>query len=58
MEDLDKMLNMNLKTNFLIARQLSEGVLMAEQGCLCFTSAMSGFNPEKGKLPMGYQKAH
>jgi NAD(P)-dependent dehydrogenase (short-subunit alcohol dehydrogenase family) len=54
--DLDKMLNMNIKTNFLIARHYLKN-FAGSKGCMCFTSALSGFNPEKGKSAYGLSKS-
>jgi NAD(P)-dependent dehydrogenase (short-subunit alcohol dehydrogenase family) len=55
-EDLDRMLNINLKSNFLIAKHF--GILSDNQGgAICLTSALTGFNPEKGKIAYGSSKS-
>jgi NAD(P)-dependent dehydrogenase (short-subunit alcohol dehydrogenase family) len=55
-KDLDKMLNMNLRANFLIARQFLRS-FYGRRGCLCFTSAFSGFDPEAKKAAYGLSKS-
>jgi NAD(P)-dependent dehydrogenase (short-subunit alcohol dehydrogenase family) len=56
-DDLDRMLNINLKTNFLLAREYLLRFGISGKGALCFTTALSGFNPEKGKSAYGLSKS-
>jgi NAD(P)-dependent dehydrogenase (short-subunit alcohol dehydrogenase family) len=56
LEELDKMLNINLRTNFLIAKHFLKR-FDNNVGGLCFTTALSGFNPEKGKAAYGLSKS-
>lgn len=53
----DRMINMNLKTNFLIAKYFSLLVKGAHSGSICFTSAFTGLVEEKGKGVYGSSKA-
>lgn len=55
--DLDRMVDMNLKTNFLIAKYFSQLVKDSHSGSICFTSAFTGINPESGKSTYGMAKA-
>lgn len=50
LEDWDKMFDMNLKTNFMIAKYFSGLVRESAGGSICFTSASSALNksPKKG----------
>ncbi len=56
-KDLDNMLNINLITSFLIAKYFSRLVKESAGGSILFTSAMTGLNPEKGKIPYGISKS-
>lgn len=54
--DLDKMINMNLKTSFLIAKYFSLLVKESHSGSLFFTAAITGLSPESGKAVYGASK--
>jgi len=54
--DFDKMINMNLKTNFFIAKKFSELVASSNSGSLCFTSAFTAIKPESSKFAYGASK--
>lgn len=53
----DRMINMNLKTSFLIAKYFSLLVSKSHSGSICFTSAFTGLVPESGKAVYGTSKA-
>lgn len=53
----DRMINMNLKTNFLIAKYFSLLVRDSNSGSICLTSAYTGLFPEEGKGVYGASKA-
>jgi len=53
----DRMINMNLKTNFLIAKYFSLLVRESHSGTICFTSAYTGLVEEEGKAVYGISKA-
>ena len=53
----DRMININLKTNFLIAKYFSSLVKSAHSGSICFTSAFTGLKEEVGKAVYGLSKA-
>lgn len=55
--DFDRMMDMNLKTSFLIAKYFSELVKNSDSGSICFTSAYTGIIPEVGKSAYGTSKA-
>ncbi len=55
--DLDNMLNMNLKTNFNIARKFSNLVKEAKYGVCGFTSAYTANHPAEKKFAYGVSKA-
>jgi NAD(P)-dependent dehydrogenase (short-subunit alcohol dehydrogenase family) len=55
--DFDKMFNMNLKTNFFIAKKFSELVEASNGGSLCFTSAFTSIKPESLKFAYGASKS-
>ena len=56
-ESLDRMINMNLKTNFLIAKYFSLLVKGSHSGSICFTTAYTGLVSEAGKAVYGASKA-
>jgi NAD(P)-dependent dehydrogenase (short-subunit alcohol dehydrogenase family) len=56
LEELDRMLNINLRTNFLLAKHYLKRY-DNNIGGLCFTTALSGFNPERGKAAYGLSKS-
>ena len=53
----DRMINMNLKTNFLIAKYFSLLVRDSHSGSICLTSAYTGLGEEPGKAVYGVSKA-
>jgi NAD(P)-dependent dehydrogenase (short-subunit alcohol dehydrogenase family) len=56
-EDFNRMINMNLKTNFLIAKYFSQLVSKSHSGSICLTSAYTGLKAESGKAAYGISKA-
>ena len=56
-EDWDRMMDMNLKTNFFIAKHFSNLASKSAGGSICFTAAETGLNPEAGKGPYGVSKS-
>jgi NAD(P)-dependent dehydrogenase (short-subunit alcohol dehydrogenase family) len=56
-EELDKMINSNIRTNFLLAKYFSKLVKESAGGSICFTSAYVGLYPEAGKGAYGLSKA-
>ena len=55
--DIDRMINMNLKTNFFIAKYFSQLVSHSHSGSICLTSAYTGLRAESGKAAYGASKA-
>lgn len=55
--DFDRMMNMNLKTNFFIAKHFASLVKKSFGGSICFTSAYTGNNPEELKFSYGAAKS-
>jgi len=55
--DLDKMLSMNLKTNFFLAKYFSRLVKQSAGGSICFTSAYTGLHAETKKSVYGISKS-
>ena len=55
--DFDRMLSMNLKTSFLIAKHFSLLVKESHSGSICLTSAYTGLIAEPGKAVYGTSKA-
>ena len=55
-EDFNRMINMNLKANFLIAKHFSALVKKSHSGSMCFTSAFTSLQPEKLKFAYGTSK--
>lgn len=55
--DLDRMFNLNFKTNFLIAKHFASIVKRSNSGAICFTSAFTSLNPEKLKFAYGASKS-
>ncbi len=53
----NKMMDKNLKTNFLIAKHFSLLVKQSYAGSICFTAAYTGLNPEAGKAAYGASKS-
>lgn len=56
-DDFERMISMNLKTNFLIAKHFSALVKDSSGGSICFTSAYVGSYPENDKSVYGASKA-
>lgn len=55
--DFDRMMNMNLKANFFIAKHFAALVKKSDSGSICFTSAFTGNHPEKLKFAYGVAKS-
>ncbi len=55
--DFDRMFNMNLKTNYFIAKHFSSLVKKSFGGSICFTSAYTGNHPEELKFAYGASKS-
>jgi NAD(P)-dependent dehydrogenase (short-subunit alcohol dehydrogenase family) len=55
--DFDRMMNMNLKTNFFIAKHFASLVKKSFGGSICFTSAYTGSHPEEYKFSYGAAKS-
>jgi NAD(P)-dependent dehydrogenase (short-subunit alcohol dehydrogenase family) len=55
--DLIKMLDINLKTCFLIGKYFASLVKDSAGGSILFTAAYTGLAPEKGKIPYGVSKS-
>ncbi len=55
--DFDRMMNMNLKTNFFIAKHFAFLVKKSFGGSICFTSAYTGAHPEELKFSYGAAKS-
>ena len=55
-EDWDKMMQMNLKTSFLIAKYFAKLVSGSGSGSICFTAAYTGLFPESAKAAYGTSK--
>ena len=53
----DRMINMNLKTSFLIAKNFSLLVKESHSGSICLTAAYTGLDAEAGKAVYGISKA-
>ena len=51
------MINMNLKTGFLISKYFSQVVKDSMGGSICFTAAFTGLNPEANKSAYGVSKS-
>ncbi len=56
-EEWDRMMNMNLKSNFFIAKYFSKLVEKSAGGSICFTAAQTGIIPETGKASYGTSKS-
>lgn len=53
----DKMMNINLKSNFFLAKYFSKLVEKSAGGSICFTAAETGIIPEKEKASYGTSKS-
>ena len=56
-EEFNKMINMNLKSSFFIAKHFARLVKESSGGSICFTAAFTGVNPETKKAAYGSAKA-
>ena len=56
-QDFDRMIDMNLKSNFLIAKHFVSLVKRSYSGSICFTSAFTSLQPEKFKFIYGASKS-
>jgi len=56
-DEFDKMISMNLKTNFLIAKYFSRLVKDSSAGSICFTAAYVAVKEEKKKAAYGAAKS-
>lgn len=56
-DDWNKMIMMNLNTNFLIAKHFSSLVRESSGGSICLTAAHTGLVPEKNKAAYGISKS-
>ena len=56
-DEFDKMMNVNFKTSFLIAKYFSLLIKESHSGSLFFTAAYTGLSPEIGKAAYGASKA-
>ena len=56
-DDWDKMLNVNLKTSFLIAKHFARLVKSSAGGSICFTTSMTAINAEKNKAAYSVSKS-
>jgi NAD(P)-dependent dehydrogenase (short-subunit alcohol dehydrogenase family) len=56
-DELEKMIDMNLKTSFLLAKYFSKLVSESLSGSICFTTAFTGLQAEGKKAAYGISKA-
>ena len=56
-EEFDKMININFKPNFFIAKCFSQIVKESAGGSICFTAASAGIDPAKKKAVYASSKA-
>src|SRR5690606_1249885 len=56
-KDIDRMININFKANFLIGKYFADIVRNSAGGSICFTSAYVGSYAEKDKAAYGATKA-
>ncbi len=57
LDEFDKMININFKSSFLIAKYFSHIVKKSAGGSICFTAAQTGINPSKKNSAYGSSKA-
>lgn len=57
LSDLNRMLDINFKTNFLVSKHFSVLVKNAHSGSICLTAAYTGLFPESGKAVYGASKS-
>jgi NAD(P)-dependent dehydrogenase (short-subunit alcohol dehydrogenase family) len=55
-EEWDKMMEMNLKTSFLISKYFSKLIKNSHSGSICFTAAFTGLSAEPKKAAYGVSK--
>lgn len=55
-EDWDRMMNLNLRISFLIAKHFAKIVKESAGGSICFTAAYTGLYPESKKAAYGISK--
>jgi len=56
-KEWNKMMDMNLKSNFFLAKHFSKLVEKSAGGSICFTAAETGLTPEAGKSSYGTSKS-
>ncbi|MDT3696924.1 MAG: SDR family NAD(P)-dependent oxidoreductase [Ignavibacterium sp.] len=56
-QDFDRMININVKSNFFIAKHFVSLVKRSYSGSICFTSAFTSLQPEKLKFVYGASKS-
>jgi len=56
-KEFDRMIGMNLRSGFLIAKHFANIVKESAGGSICFTAAFTGVSPEKKKAAYGFAKA-
>jgi len=55
-DEWDRMMNMNLKSNFLIAKYFAGLIKNSHSGSVCFTAAYTGLSPDEKKAAYGASK--
>lgn len=55
--EFDKMMNINIKANYFIAKHFSKLVKDSAGGSICFTAALSGLQAEEKRSSYGISKA-
>ncbi|MCZ7604320.1 MAG: SDR family oxidoreductase [Melioribacteraceae bacterium] len=55
--DWQKMFDINVTISFLIAKQFFISVKESKGGAICFTSAMTSYRPQEGKIAYGTSKS-
>lgn len=56
-DEWDKMFDMNLKTNYLLAKHFAKLIQQSFGGSICFTAAYTGIQEEAGKGSYGISKS-
>jgi NAD(P)-dependent dehydrogenase (short-subunit alcohol dehydrogenase family) len=56
-EEWNRMMDMNLKANFFIAKYFTRLIANSAGGSICFTAAETGINPERKKAAYGTSKS-
>lgn len=57
LDEFDKMMDINIKANYLIAKHFSKLVKNSAGGSICFTAALSGMQAEEKRSSYGISKA-